>query len=217
MSGTSSILAAPPPKKIARVQPTPHVVRPIPTKATTATPTSSSSYPAASSSNSSATNLAKPTPLPTSSPIAKPTPLLTTTQPQQQQQHQQQSFTPKSTVVAQPKQDPMQALSSLSKNPLSNKATTATAVSKPRTSLLTVVHSTLPGYKPMVTQSSVITKPAVPTTLSEVKRKNITSYSKPEYIDVEDDDDADDYPSSPEPNLNIRKEASINITTKVGF
>ena len=214
MSGTSSILAAPPPKKIARVQPTPHVVRPIPTKATTATPTSSSSYPAANSS-SSATPLAKPTPLPTSSPIAKPTPLLTTTQPQQQ--HQQQSFTPKSTVVAQPKQDPMQALSSLSKNPLNNKATTATEVSKQRTSLLTVVHSTLPGYKPMVTQSSVITKPAVPTTLSELKRKNITSYSKPEYIDVEDDDDADDYPSSPEPNLNIRKEASINITTKVGF
>ena len=208
MSGTSPILAAPPPKKIARVQPTPHVVRPIPTKATTATP-SSSAYPAASSS--SVTPLAKPTPLPTSSPIAKPTPLLTTTQPQPQQQ----SFTPKPSEVAQPKLDPMKALSSLSKNPLSNEAPTTTEVSKPRTSLLTVVHSTLPGYKPKVTQSSGVTKPAVPTVLSEVKRKNITSYSKPKFIDLEDDTD-DDYPSSPEPNLNIKKEASINVTTKVG-
>eukprot|EP00092_Neocalanus_flemingeri_P004455 GFUD01004794.1.p1 GENE.GFUD01004794.1~~GFUD01004794.1.p1 ORF type:complete len:1492 (-),score=346.08 GFUD01004794.1:168-4643(-) len=92
-SQTSSSSSQPPPRKIARVQPTPHIVRPIPTKA--APPAHRFPMP----SHSPQRGVPRPTPSPTHTPTHTPTP-------------------PKLSPAL-PKLDPMSALNTLSKNPMS--------------------------------------------------------------------------------------------------
>jgi len=86
---SSSSSTQPPPRKIARVQPTPHIVRPIPTKA--APPAHRFPMP----SHSPQRGVQRPTPSPTHTP------------------------TPPKLSPALPKLDPMSALNNLSKNPMS--------------------------------------------------------------------------------------------------
>jgi len=88
-SQSSSSSSQPPPRKIARVQPTPHIVRPIPTKA--APPAHRFPMP----SHSPQRGAQRPTPSPTHTP------------------------TPPKLSPALPKLDPMSALNTLSKNPMS--------------------------------------------------------------------------------------------------
>eukprot|EP00090_Calanus_glacialis_P000703 TRINITY_DN10472_c0_g1_i1.p1 TRINITY_DN10472_c0_g1~~TRINITY_DN10472_c0_g1_i1.p1 ORF type:complete len:2203 (+),score=428.08 TRINITY_DN10472_c0_g1_i1:62-6670(+) len=89
-SSQPSSSSQPPPRKIARVQPTPHIVRPIPTKA--APPAHRFPMP----SHSPQRGVQRPTPSPTHTP------------------------TPPKLSPALPKQlDPMSALNTLSKNPMS--------------------------------------------------------------------------------------------------
>merc|ERR1711892_771458 len=88
-SQSSSSSSQPPPRKVARVQPTPHIVRPIPTKA--APPAHRFPMP----SHSPQRGAQRPTPSPTHTP------------------------TPPKLSPALPKLDPMSALNTLSKNPMS--------------------------------------------------------------------------------------------------
>ena len=176
-----STIYPPPPKKIARVQPTPHVVRPIPTKPTSAP---------------------HRFPPPSHTPISSFSDGLsgsgTTTTPPPA----------KHSILARPKLDPMKALTSLSKNPLNDKPTD---LSKPKETV-SVLDLSLSRPSSASRPGSAASRP---NSVEIIPSQSVITTSD-NIVNVEDEDETDeyDYPSSPEPNLNIKYEGGINVTTK---
>ena len=189
-----------PQRKIARVQPTPQVVRPIPTKASPNTnPTQHRFTPPAPSPTSS---VHRPTPSPTGrlgGVSATPTP---------------PPVSKYNSILARPKLDPMKALTSLSRNPVSS-SSSSTTTSKATDLLSRWKSEQQPATsssqrRPSYTWPSVMAATATPLNLSQPPSQ---SYIGPSIIDLDssrpetpticvddDDDDCPDVLPTPQPD-----------------